>query len=77
MKKISNFLYEDFIIENKVLIEIKAVEEMPIKYEKQLIRYLRGAGYELGFLVNFGGSRIDIRRRVNQRKSVSEISENL
>jgi GxxExxY protein len=72
----------DFIIENKILIEIKAVTVMPKIYEVQLTHYLKGTGYKLGLLINFGNKIIDIRRRIwtpnyqrssaiNQRQSVS------
>lgn len=57
----------DFIIEEKVLIEIKAVPEMPRLYETQLFYYLRGTEYKLGFLVNFGGSKLEIKRRIYEK----------
>lgn len=63
----------DFIVESKIIIEIKAVEFMPKSYETQLQYYLKGVNYELGFLINFGGKKLDIRRRINtyhQRQSV-------
>ena len=56
----------DFIVERKIIVEIKAVEKMNLEYEKQLINYLKGSEFKLGFLVNFGGKSIDIRRRVFQ-----------
>ncbi|MEA2020797.1 MAG: GxxExxY protein [Patescibacteria group bacterium] len=63
----------DFIIDEKIIIEMKAVETMPKSYEQQLVHYLKSTGYKLGFLINFGGKKIDIRRRVwsleYQRKS--------
>ena len=55
----------DFIVENKVIIEIKATEIMPKSYEVQLIYYLRGSNYKLGLLINFGGRKLEIRRRIN------------
>ena len=54
----------DFIVENKMIIEIKAVEFMPKACETQLQYYLKGTGYKLGFVVNFGSKKLDIRRRV-------------
>lgn len=54
----------DFIIENKILIEIKAVSFMGRDYETQLTYYLKGTNYRLGFLINFGSRKLDIRRRV-------------
>jgi len=58
-------IYEpDFIVDNKVLIEIKSLLTMPKVFETQLYYYLRGTDYTLGFLVNFGAEKLDIRRRV-------------
>jgi len=58
-------IYEpDFIIEDKIIIEIKSVLNMPRVFEKQLYYYLRGTDYKVGYLVNFGNEKIDIRRRV-------------
>lgn len=58
-------IYEpDFIIDEKVLVEIKSLLAMPKIFETQLYYYLRGSEYKLGFLVNFGADKLDIRRRV-------------
>jgi len=58
-------VYEpDFIIEDKIIIEIKSVLNMPKVFERQLYYYLRGSDYKVGYLVNFGNENIDIRRRV-------------
>jgi len=61
----------DFIVESKILIETKAVSIMPKSSETQLTYYLKGTNYKLGFLINFGSKKLDIRRRVwtNQRSS--------
>ncbi|MEK7448223.1 MAG: GxxExxY protein [Planctomycetota bacterium] len=59
-------IYEpDFIIEDKIILEIKSVLTMPKVFEKQLYYYLHASGYRLGYLVNFGSDKIEIRRRVN------------
>lgn len=54
----------DFVVEEKVVIEIKAVEFLPKNYEAQLVHYLKTTGYELGLLVNFGTPRLLIKRLV-------------
>jgi GxxExxY protein len=54
----------DFVIEDKIIVEIKSLLQMPNVSEKQLYYYLRGADYKLGYLVNFGAEKLDIRRRV-------------
>lgn len=58
-------IYEpDFVVEGKIIIEIKSVLNMPKVFEKQLYYYLRGTEYKLGYLVNFGNEELDIRRRI-------------
>ena len=54
----------DFIVEEKIIVEIKAVEKMPKVYEKQLYSYLKGTDYKVGFLVNFGDDKLEIKRRI-------------
>lgn len=54
----------DFVIDDKIIIEIKAVDIMSKVYEEQLYSYLKGSEYELGYLVNFGSEKIDIKRRI-------------
>ena len=64
-------IYEpDFVVDGKVLLEIKAVPEMPDIYEKQLFNYLIGTDYKLGLLVNFGGAELEIRRRIYQEARI-------
>jgi GxxExxY protein len=68
-------VYEpDFIIEDKVVIEIKSLLNMPTMFEKQLYYYLRGSEYKLGYLINFGNEKIDIRRRVYELARANAVS---
>lgn len=54
----------DFIIEDTVIVEVKSVLGIPKVFKKQLYYYLRSSNYRLGYLVNFGSGKIDIRRRI-------------
>jgi GxxExxY protein len=47
-------LFIDVLVEDKVLVEIKAVEKYHPIYETQVLTYLRLTGLKLGLLVNFG-----------------------
>jgi len=68
-------IYEpDFILDNKIIVEIKSVLNMPKAFEKQLYYYLRGTNYKVGYLVNFGNEYIDIRRRVFETARFKNIS---
>jgi len=70
-QKTLNILYDkkkvgvyrpDFIIENKIVVELKAVEFIPKDYERQLIYYLKGTDYKLGYLINFGAPSLYAKR---------------
>src|SRR5690606_18547046 len=43
----------DILVENKVLIEVKSVENLAEVHHKQVITYLKLSGLKLGILVNF------------------------
>ncbi len=61
-------IYEpDFIIEDKVLVEIKAVPMLTKLFDTQLYYYLKGTKYEVGFLVNFGAEKLQIKRRICEK----------
>lgn len=47
-------LFIDVVVEDKVLIEVKATEKNHPIYETQVLTYLRLTGIKLGLLVNFG-----------------------
>ena len=57
----------DLLVEDKVIIEIKSVEEISAVHHKQLLTYLKLTNKKLGILVNFNTDYIDksIFRKVN------------
>ena len=57
----------DLVVENKVIIEIKSVENIAPVYQKQLQTYLKLTGIKLGLLINFNVPLIKdgIQRIVN------------
>lgn len=57
----------DLLVGNKVIIEIKSVENLAEVHHKQVLTYLRLSGLKLGILVNFNSAEIDksIFRKVN------------
>jgi GxxExxY protein len=54
----------DLVVENSIIIEIKAVSRLASAYEAQLLNYLKASGMRIGFLVNFYGKKADIKRYV-------------
>jgi GxxExxY protein len=49
----------DLLVNDRVLIEVKAVESLRHVHQAQLLTYLRLSGHRLGFLVNFNVVKID------------------
>ena len=54
----------DFIVENKILIELKALPEIGRSQTEQVWSYLKGCDYKLALLVNFGSKDLEIKRIV-------------
>jgi GxxExxY protein len=62
-KKVGGY-QPDLLVENKVIVEIKAVGYLPRQAETQLAYYLRATGYRVGLLLNFGSKSLQIKRRI-------------
>ena len=56
----------DMIVEGKVLLELKAVENLSKQHFAQLLNYLKTTGIEVGMAINFGTSKIQYRRFDNR-----------
>ena len=59
----------DIVVENRVVLELKAVRILLTEHEAQLLNYLNATEYEVGLLLNFG-PQPQIKRKVfdNDRK---------
>jgi len=56
----------DFLIENEIIIELKAVSELNKIHEAQMLSYLKTADKRLGLILNFASTTLEIRRVVNK-----------
>jgi GxxExxY protein len=54
----------DLIIENNVIVELKASSALTDNDEAQLLNYLKATRKKIGLLLNFGTERLEIRRRI-------------
>lgn len=54
----------DFVCYDKIIVELKAVEDLLPIHTAQVVNYLCITGYELGFLVNFNARKITPQRIV-------------
>jgi GxxExxY protein len=57
----------DFVIDGKIILEIKAVSDVTDAHKAQAINYLAATGYELAILLNFGESRLHQERLVHHK----------
>ena len=54
----------DLLVEDKVIVELKTVENLDKTHEAQLLNYLKATGLHVGLLVNFRHKKADIKRMV-------------
>jgi GxxExxY protein len=62
--------YADILVEDLLILELKAVENLVPEHELQMINYLKATRIEVGLLLNFG-KKPEFKRKVfsNQRKN--------
>ena len=54
----------DLIVEEKVIVELKSVEQLIPVHEAQLLSYLKASGLRVGLLVNMGAERLQMKRKI-------------
>lgn len=63
----------DFLIENKVIVEIKAQSELTDPHFAQALNYLKALNLEVGLLINFGSKSLEVKRGKNHH--LNQISQ--
>jgi GxxExxY protein len=56
----------DIVVDEKIILELKAIEIMVAKHVAQVLAYLKASGLSLGILMNFSDARLQTKRIVNQ-----------
>ncbi len=56
--------FADLVVENQVIIELKAVDHLLKLHEAQILNYLKATGYPVGMIVNFKHPKAEIKRFV-------------
>lgn len=54
----------DILVEGRIILELKALSALTTEHEAQLLNYLKAAGFKVGLLINFGTSRVQIKRKI-------------
>lgn len=68
-KKLKKYYEPDFIVNDKIVIEIKAMKQLGSVEEAQIINSLRCCKREIGLLINFGEESLNWKRFVLTKNS--------
>jgi len=64
---VGNF-YVDILVQDEIILELKSVQNLAKEHEVQVVNYLTGLNKEIGLLINFGPSGVEVKRKY--RKSL-------
>ncbi len=53
----------DLFVEDEIIVELKSVQNIAKEHEVQLVNYLNGLKKEIGLLINFGPTGVDVKRK--------------
>jgi len=56
--------FADIIVDDRIILEIKAVDRLLKAHEAQILNYLKATGYKVGLLINFTYPKAEIKRFV-------------
>ena len=59
--KLEHDFFYDFLIDNKIGVELKAVNEIIGEFEAQIINYLHVSNHKLGLLLNYGTTSLEYK----------------
>ena len=59
--------FADLLVEDSVIVELKAVRELVSEFSAQVINYLKAARINTSLLINFGKPKIEIKRLYNNK----------
>ncbi len=63
----------DLIVEDKLLVELKAVGDLAVNHRAQVTNYLKATGLTVGLLLNFGTPKLGVQRIVYEYKDSNTI----
>jgi len=66
----------DFVVEGKVLVELKAVVKLEDVHLAQALNYLKSYRLEIGLLINFGAKSLEFKRLILTNKSAKSNNPN-
>jgi GxxExxY protein len=65
--KVVGDFYVDLLVEDEIIIELKAVERLVKAHEVQLVNYLTALRKDIGLLINFSPGGVQVKRKYRKR----------
>ena len=62
--KLEKHFVADFICDNHVIVEIKALSAVTNEHQAQVLNYLKATGIKVGLLINFGSKSLEYKRLI-------------
>jgi GxxExxY protein len=56
----------DVLVNDVIIVELKAVRQIAAAHEVQLVNYLVATGKPVGLLINFGETKVEVKRKLRQ-----------
>jgi GxxExxY protein len=56
--------YADIVVDGRIILELKALGKLTGDHEAQLLNYLKATGHKIGLLLNFGTTKVQVKRRI-------------
>lgn len=73
--QLKKYYIADFVAFEKIIVEIKAINQLSSLEESQLLNYLKATGFEVGVLINFGADSLEWKRMVYTKKMNNPIRD--
>jgi len=64
--------YVDLFVEDEIVVELKSIQRLAKEHEVQLVNYLNGLKKEVGLLINFSPSGVQVKRKYRKPKPAME-----
>ncbi len=62
----------DLLVENDIIVELKSIRSLMQAHEVQLVNFLKATGKNVGLLINFGETGVQVKRKVRDLSSISQ-----
>ena len=68
--KVVGDFYVDLFVEEEIIVELKSVQNLTKEHEVQLVNYLNGLNKEIGLLINFAPSGVQVKRKYRKNNRI-------